>query len=148
MKKALCLLCAGAIVVGTVLSQKYTYGVRADNEDYRLQEALDVSGSDVAGNEESPFTEEDLRMIEMARKELQKLLKDRTVMALVYLADELPVRREASEDSAAVVTVPSGQQVQIQDVVIDNAMEAWEYVTFQDDAELPLAFKAPSAVLA
>ncbi|WP_250143621.1 hypothetical protein, partial [Escherichia coli] len=24
----------------------------------------------------------------------------------------------------------------------------WEYVTFQDDAELPLAFKAPSAVLA
>ena len=26
--------------------------------------------------------------------------------------------------------------------------EAWEYVTFQDDAELPLAFKAPSAVLA
>ena len=130
MKKALCLLCAAAIIVGTVLSQKYTYGVRADNEDYRLQEALDVSGSDVSGNEESPFTEEDLRMIEMARKELQKLLKDRTVMALVYLADELPVRREASEDSAAVVTVPSGQQVQIQDVVIDNAMEAWEYVTF------------------
>ena len=130
MKKALCLLCAAAIIVGTVLSQKYTYGVRADNEDYRLQKALDVSGSDVSGNEESPFTEEDLRMIEMARKELQKLLKDRTVMALVYLADELPVRREASEDSAAVVTVPSGQQVQIQDVVIDNAMEAWEYVTF------------------
>ncbi|XPE68179.1 hypothetical protein ACNKHP_18350 [Shigella boydii] len=26
--------------------------------------------------------------------------------------------------------------------------EAWEYVTFQDDAELPLTFKAPSAVLA
>ncbi|EMW65957.1 UDP-3-O-[3-hydroxymyristoyl] N-acetylglucosamine deacetylase [Escherichia coli 2756500] len=26
--------------------------------------------------------------------------------------------------------------------------EAWEYVPFQDDAELPLAFKAPSAVLA
>ena len=26
--------------------------------------------------------------------------------------------------------------------------EAWEYVTFQDDAELPLAFKAPSTVLA
>ncbi|MBZ3824956.1 UDP-3-O-acyl-N-acetylglucosamine deacetylase [Salmonella enterica subsp. enterica serovar Dublin] len=26
--------------------------------------------------------------------------------------------------------------------------EAWEFVTFQDDAELPLAFKAPSTVLA
>jgi UDP-3-O-[3-hydroxymyristoyl] N-acetylglucosamine deacetylase len=26
--------------------------------------------------------------------------------------------------------------------------EAWEYVTFQDEAEMPLAFKAPSTVLA
>jgi UDP-3-O-[3-hydroxymyristoyl] N-acetylglucosamine deacetylase len=26
--------------------------------------------------------------------------------------------------------------------------EAWEYVTFEDDAELPLAFRAPSMVLA
>ncbi len=26
--------------------------------------------------------------------------------------------------------------------------EAWEYVTFEDEAELPLAFKAPSTVLA
>ncbi|WP_252183798.1 hypothetical protein, partial [Escherichia coli] len=25
--------------------------------------------------------------------------------------------------------------------------KAWEYVPFQDGAELPLAFKAPSAVL-
>ncbi|MDU4274126.1 MAG: UDP-3-O-[3-hydroxymyristoyl] N-acetylglucosamine deacetylase, partial [Enterobacter asburiae] len=26
--------------------------------------------------------------------------------------------------------------------------EAWEYVTFEDEAELPLAFKAPNMVLA
>ncbi|NHN19368.1 UDP-3-O-[3-hydroxymyristoyl] N-acetylglucosamine deacetylase, partial [Bacillus amyloliquefaciens] len=26
--------------------------------------------------------------------------------------------------------------------------EAWEYVTFEDEAELPLAFKAPTMVLA
>ncbi|MFR3356729.1 MAG: hypothetical protein ACLTQO_12755, partial [Enterobacter hormaechei] len=25
---------------------------------------------------------------------------------------------------------------------------AWEYVTFEDEAELPLAFKAPTMVLA
>ena len=26
--------------------------------------------------------------------------------------------------------------------------EAWEYVTFEDDAKLPMAFRAPSMVLA
>ena len=41
-------------------------------------------------------------------------------MALVYLCDEYKLHSDASEDSAAVVTVPSGQMVEILDVTVDE----------------------------
>lgn len=73
--------------------------------------------------------EEETAWVEEARAALKDILGQHTVMALVYLSDTYPVNAEPSYDSAAVVTVPSGQQVQIQDVHIDNQYEAWAYVT-------------------
>ncbi|NLL76494.1 MAG: hypothetical protein GX235_04515 [Clostridiales bacterium] len=64
-----------------------------------------------------------------ARSALQDILKERTVMALVYLSDEYSIRSEASYDSSEVVAVPSGQQVQIQGVSWDGNYEMWIYVT-------------------
>lgn len=64
-----------------------------------------------------------------ARGALQELLEEQTVMALVYLSDEFPIRQEASYDSSAVVTVASGQLVEILDVVVDENHEVWEYVS-------------------
>ena len=51
------------------------------------------------------------------------------VMALVYLCDEYKLHSDASEDSAAVVTVPSGQMVEILDVTVDEDGQVWEKVS-------------------
>lgn len=64
--------------------------------------------------------EEDLAWIAEAGQALRQIVEDREVMALVYLCDEYELCSDASEDSAAVVTVPSGQMVEILDVTVDE----------------------------
>ena len=64
--------------------------------------------------------EEDLAWIAEAGQALRQIVEDREVMVLVYLCDEYELRSDASEDSAAVVTVPSGQMVEILDVTVDE----------------------------
>ncbi len=85
----------------------------------------------------SPFTAsisyalepEETAFVEEARTALSDILSNHTVMALVYLCETHPLYVEASYDSEAAITVPSGQQVQIQDVFMDDNYEIWEYVT-------------------
>ena len=73
--------------------------------------------------------EEDQAWIEEARGALQNIVEDREVMALVYLCDDLTIRAEAAEDSTKVVTVPSGQMVEIRDVAVDEDYQVWEKVS-------------------
>lgn len=73
--------------------------------------------------------EEDQVWIEEARGALQNIVEDREVMALVYLCDDLTIRAEAAEDSTKVVTVPSGQMVEIRDVTMDEDYQVWEKVS-------------------
>lgn len=68
--------------------------------------------------------EEDQAWIEEARGALQNIVEDREVMALVYLCDDLTIRAEAAEDSTKVVTVPSGQMVEIRDVTVDETIRS------------------------
>lgn len=51
-------------------------------------------------------------------------------MALVYLAENYAVRTEADKDSTALISVPSGQTVFIQDVILNENYEAWVKVNF------------------
>lgn len=79
------------------------------------------------------WTQEDLAAIAQAREKLAEIAGERPIMALIYLAAEYPVRREASRESDILVSVPSGQTVLIEDAVIaasEHGYEAWEYVTF------------------
>lgn len=73
--------------------------------------------------------EEDLAWIAEAGQELRQIVEDREVMALVYLCDEYEIHSDASEGSAAVVTVPSGQMVEILDVTVDEDGQVWEKVS-------------------
>ncbi len=73
--------------------------------------------------------EEKTAWVEEARSELKEILEKHTIMALVYLSDTYPLYAEPSFDSSPVITVPSGQQVLIQDVFVDEEYEVWEYVT-------------------
>lgn len=73
--------------------------------------------------------EEDLAWIAEAGQALRQIVEDREVMALVYLCDEYEIHSDASEYSAAVVTVPSGQMVEILDVTVDEDGQVWEKVS-------------------
>ncbi len=73
--------------------------------------------------------EEDLAWIAEAGQALRQIVEDREVMALVYLCDEYELCSDVSEDSAAVVTVPSGQMVEILDVTVDEDGQVWEKVS-------------------
>ncbi len=65
-----------------------------------------------------------------ARAALKELLKDREIMALVYLTDEYEVRLAPGETSQAAAVVPSGQLVLIQDVALDEYDVPWLEVLF------------------
>lgn len=94
-------------------------------------------------------TKEAAAQMEEASNALKNILEDHTVIALVYLCDEYSIRAEASYDSGVAVTVPSGQQVQIKDVLEDENGELWVYVTlyFQEaeyNGYIPRAYLACS----
>lgn len=105
MKKLWICLCTIFIVFGMVTATKNTYEVHA-------------------------LSPEEKAWVDEARAALQEILEGREIMALVYMSDKYTVRREPSEESAAVHTVFSGHTMFIEDVVIDETYEAWAYVRF------------------
>lgn len=72
--------------------------------------------------------EETAEWVNMAGEALAALAAEREIMALVYLSDEYPVRTAPDHESAAAVTVLSGQTVNLLDLYIDAEMEIWYYV--------------------
>lgn len=105
--------------------------------------------SPIAANTAFALSDEEVAWIEEARLELAELLSDTTVMALVYLSDTMPLYTTPSYESPSPITVPSGQQVQIQDVWLDDDYEAWSYVTLyyqgtQYEGYIPRRFLACS----
>lgn len=73
---------------------------------------------------------EDEAWVQEAGMALRELAADREIMALVYLCQEYPVRATASHEGEVVQSVPGGQTVFIEDVVMDDNYEVWEYVSF------------------
>lgn len=67
-------------------------------------------------------------LLDEAGAKLEEIAAEREIMALVYLADEYPVRTVPSYEGDTAVTVLSGQQVNILDVCLDDDYEVWEYV--------------------
>lgn len=88
------------------------------------------------GSRSYAFTEEEEAYINEAREALQVLLQERPVMALVYLADQYVIRSAPGGEGAEVITVPSGQQVLVQDVVMTQEYEPWVQVQLaREDVE-------------
>ena len=104
MKKILLLLGTICLVVGLFSAGVFTYEAHALDEETAV-------------------------WVEEARGALQEIVQERDIMALVYLSDEYPVRVQASYDAEVLVTVPSGQMVEIKDVFVDDNYEVWEYVS-------------------
>ncbi len=128
-------------------------GTEDDSEDSGDVEADNLNGTELEKQPEEEAdtdkTREAAARLEEASNALKNILEDHTVIALVYLCDEYSIRMEASYDSGAAVTVPSGQQVQIKDVLEDENGELWVYVTlYFQEAEyigyIPRAYLACS----
>ena len=125
MKKFIALLCSATFAGYLFLNPFLDMDVQA-TEDI---ETVSDGNTDAGGSRAENFmNDEEKALFNEAGNKLQEILQERTVMALVYLCDEYPVRTEASYDSQTVVNVPSGQQVQIQDVFVDENYEVWEKV--------------------
>ncbi len=75
------------------------------------------------------FSEEDRAFFAQASAEIKDIVAEKEVMALIYLVDHYRLRREPSEESEGIVQLSGGQQVQIQDVVMTQELEAWVQVT-------------------
>ena len=112
--------------VGNNSEEETVPGGTADN----TEETVPDETTD-AIDKEYALDEATAARVEEARAALKEITSENTILALVYLSDEYPVRTEASYDGASVITVPSGQQVQIQDVFMNEKYEVWGYVTLQ-----------------
>lgn len=93
-------------------------------------------GNILPGNRSYAFTEEEESYIQEARAALQTLLQEQPVMALVYLTDRYSVRSTPDAEGAEVISVSSGQQVLIRDVVLTQEYEPWVQVQlYSQDTE-------------
>ncbi len=70
---------------------------------------------------------------EEAKTALQTMTQEREVMALVYLTDSYSVKNAPLEDVAEVAVLPSGQQVFVQEAVLDEWGQLWLSVSFYVD---------------
>lgn len=69
--------------------------------------------------------------LDEAAENLQALIADKDIMALVYMADTYPVRALPAEDAESVVTVYSGQLVNIEDFYFSETGTVWYYVSLE-----------------
>lgn len=104
------LLLAAGLVMGSIQGKVYAVFEEEDRTEW-MEEALEVIGE--------------------AGEELAALSEEQPILGLVYLSDTYPLRTAASYESNTIVTVPSGQTVEIRDVEIvftEESYEAWVYV--------------------
>lgn len=95
-----------------------------------------VGGSTHLRNpEELGWDEELMQWLEDAGEALTDLAAERDIMALVYLTDSYEVKAEAGFDSDTVLTVLSGQQVNLLDFCFDEEYELWYYVRLNYNAK-------------
>lgn len=82
----------------------------------------------LAGRTPDDMDEETAEWVDEAGEELKKIVSDRDVMALVYLSDSYPLRAVPDYEGQIIVTVLSGQMVNILDVYVDENYQVWELV--------------------
>ena len=112
---------AGIKVVVGIMAAVLLAGGQLPTETAYAMERHSFAGAD----------EETALWLEEAGAALQAIAAEREIMALIYLADEFPVRSLPAYDADVAVTVYSGQQVFIQDVYVDENYEVWEYVRLE-----------------
>lgn len=126
MKKIFTKICAFAMAVSLCVGQNM---IAMAAEEVSIVSGGDVQQDVVGASSGEEWIEGGMPVLSsQAQQELQDILQKQAVMALVYLNDTYPVRTDSFYDAETVVTVPSGQQVQILDITLDKDGSAWAFV--------------------
>ena len=113
----------------TDVSVKVPSGAENDSDERLIDEFVNRENSSVFQLFQEVQTQSEWR--KEAQAALAAIAEEREIMALIYLSDEYPIRVSPSYDSEVVVTVFSGQQVNIQNWEMDEEGENWEYVRLE-----------------
>lgn len=101
------------------------------------QETDETNGKESGENTEDTVEETILMQIEdleTAQEDLDDITEQKSILALVYLCDKYSVKESPSIDSNTVVSVVSGQSVQIVGVDLDDEGNVWYKVSlYQQD---------------
>ncbi len=93
-----------------------------------LDPAKDIPHITVNVNTEKSSTY--LSDLTSAQSDLDTIVKDKDILALVYLVDSYEIKKEAFGHSATVISVNSGQSVQIIGIGEDSRKNIWYRVSF------------------
>ncbi len=119
MKKIMLCIVSTLLMVGIVASNPAILELST-----AVYAAVEETGSDT-DNPDGESDGDSAAISEQAAEQLQQLVTEQEIMALVYLADEYIVRSSASREGDAVLTVASGQQVHIEDILVNELGEVW-----------------------
>ena len=101
------------------------------------QETDQVEDKEGDGNTEETTEEKipaQIEDLETAQEDLDDITEQKSILALVYLCDKYDVKESPSFDSSTVVSVVSGQSVQILGVDLDDEGNVWYKVSlYQQD---------------
>ena len=103
-----------------------TYENSAEDDGASTEETDESKESPETAEREIPAQIEEL---ETAQEDLQGITEQKSILALVYLCDKYEVKDAPSKDGAAVVSVVSGQSVQIESVDLDEEGNVWYKVS-------------------
>ncbi len=141
MKKALMILLALGLLCGDVfltgvnvrateVSAAETTGTMSELTESTEDVAPVAIARPMPGHSSEKLDPETMEWIGEAGEALEKIVAERDIRALVYLSDTLEVLSKPEENSPVVVTVLSGQQVNIVNTYVDDDYQIWMYVRF------------------
>lgn len=126
------LLCGSAVQpVTAALSDGVNGREEFPSDDFGVAQPEETNEQTDRARVSAAIDEEMAEWVEQAGEALSVLADEREIMALVYLSDEYPVRISPDYEGETVVTVLSGQTVNIQDVYVDDNTEIWYFVKLE-----------------
>ena len=125
-------LAAVSIIFGQPMVGMATEDQSQPSEENTVEFEENDEISDEVVEEEITTQIEDL---ETAQEDLQGITEQKSILALVYLCDQYEVKDTPSKEGSTVVSVMSGQSVQIEGVDLDEEGNVWYMVSLYQNEQ-------------
>ena len=115
---------------GETKLERYTFQPKWDETLYAIADSAEETIEIPTITVEVPVEKGMIPELEEAKKALQDIIENKSILALVYLCDKYEVKSDPSADADTVHTVVSGQSVQIMDADLDEYGSVWYQTLF------------------